>query len=49
MGLDWQSVVVIAIEIAAVAYLLRRLVLPAPPTKKAPDVKVSALVRKKRG
>lgn len=48
VDLDWQGVSVAAIELAAVLYLVRKLVLPAAPKPRAPDVKVSALVRKKR-
>lgn len=49
MQFDWQSVAVMLIELAAVAYLLRKLVLPArPKTDRRPDVAASALVRKKR-
>ena len=48
MDLDWQGLAVVAIELAAVLYLVRKLVLPAAPKPRAPDVKVSALVRKKR-
>jgi hypothetical protein len=49
MHLDWQTLAVILIELAAVAYLARKFLLPAKPRQKQrPDVAVGSLVRKKR-
>lgn len=49
MHLDWQTLAVIVIEFAAVAYLVRKFLLPAKPRQNPrPDVAVGSLVRKKR-
>jgi hypothetical protein len=46
--LDWQTLAVLAIEVLAVGYLIRKLLLPARPKRSTkPDVAVSSLVRKK--
>lgn len=48
--MDWQTALVLLIELAAVVFLVQRLVIgrrrPSAPSK--PDVAVSALVRKPR-
>lgn len=49
MHFDWQTVLVVVIEVLAVLYLVRKLVLPARPKRsKRPDVAASSLVRKKK-
>jgi len=49
MHLDWQTALVVVIELLAVGYLVRKLVLPARPrASKRPDVPASSLVRKKK-
>lgn len=49
MHLDWQTVCVIAIELLAVGFLVRKFLLPpAPKPNRRPDVSASSLVRKKR-
>ncbi|MDQ3032803.1 MAG: hypothetical protein M3Y87_10325 [Myxococcota bacterium] len=50
--MDWQTVVVIGIELAAVLFLVQRLVIGrrprAPRALQTPDVPTSALLRKRR-
>lgn len=49
MGFDWQTALVVVIEVLAVGYLVRKLVLPARPSRsKRPDVAASSLVRKRK-
>lgn len=48
-GAGWQWVVIAVIELAAIAFLARRMFgAPSAPPRRAPDVPASALVRKKR-
>lgn len=49
--MDWQTAMVLAIELAAVAFLVQRLVIgrrARPVARQKPDVAASALVRKPR-
>jgi len=46
---SWQWVIVVAVEIAAIVYLSRRMFgSPSAPPRRKPDVPASALVRKRR-
>jgi hypothetical protein len=48
-GSTWQWALVLAIEVAAVAYLARHMLGPkTAPKRRGPDVPVGSLVRKKR-
>lgn len=50
--MDWQTATVIGIEVAAIAFLVQRLVIGrrprAPRVLQTPDVPTSALTRKRR-